>query len=247
MALSIVFAPQLGWNRAAAWNFINLGDFNGSVPGSGVVVSQTRTVADFNSIEINFPADIIIQQGQSPSLTIEAEDNLMPQVTTNVSGSTLTIENSQADWNRRVNPTRPVTIHITVKGLQLVDFPSAGTLRVEDFEANHLDVSISGAGTVTLANLSAQSLNVNLNGAGSITASGSVGSLKMDISGLGSFQGADLASQSADISISGAGNATVWAKTAWPPRSAGRLDKLLWLPECQPGSQRPGQCEQPGQ
>ena len=35
MILVIIFAPQLGWNKAPAWNFFNLTDFNGSVRAPG--------------------------------------------------------------------------------------------------------------------------------------------------------------------------------------------------------------------
>ena len=214
MLLSIVFAPRLGWNKAPAWGTFNLTGINGSVRGSGVVVSETRKVADFNSIEINFPVELTIQQGNATALTVEAEDNLLPQLATRVSGNIMYIESSQPDWTRRVNPTRPVKVHVTVKDLQRVDFPSAGTLRVEKFQANNLELSISGAGTVNLSDMTAKALTVNLSGAGNITASGKVDSLNMDISGFGSFQGGDLASQSADITISGAGNATVWARSS---------------------------------
>ena len=179
-----------------------------------MVVSQTRQLADFNSIEINYPVELTVQQGNANSVTIAAENNLMPQLATRVSDGTLYIENSQPDWTRRVNPTRPVILHLTVKDLQQVDFPSAGTLTVGKLQTDHLDLSISGAGSVTLSNLTARNLSVNLSGAGNITASGSAQNLTLDISGFGSFHGADLASQTAGITISGAGNATVWAKTS---------------------------------
>jgi hypothetical protein len=214
MVLSTVFAPQLGWNKAPSWNFFNLTGFNGSVRGSGVSISQVRQVADFNSVEINFPVELTIQQGNVTALTVEAEDNLLPQLATRVSGDTLYIENSQLDWSKRVNPTRPVWIHMTVKDLQRVDFPSAGSLRLEKFQADHLELSISGAGTMNLTDLTAQNLTVNLSGAGSVTASGAVNSLNLDISGFGSFRGSDLASQTADITISGAGSATTWVKSS---------------------------------
>ena len=217
MVLAIIFAPQLGWNRVPAWGSFHLGDwgsFNGSVGGSGVVVSQNREVADFNSVEINFPVELTIRQGKSASLTVEAEDNLLPQLATRVSGDTLYIENSQPDWIKRVNPTRPVRVNMTVRDMQRVDFPTAGTLLVETLDTDHLQISISGAGTVTLSNLTAHNLTVNLSGAGNITASGSVDSLSTDISGFGSFQGGDLASQAASITISGAGSAIVWAKSS---------------------------------
>jgi hypothetical protein len=215
MVLAVVFAPQLGWNRAPVWNFFSFNGVSGSVAGSGVVVSQTRQVADFNAIEINYPAEITIQQGATPSLKVEAEDNLIPQLATRVTGNTLHIENSQPDWLKRVNPTKPVRINMTVKDLTQVDFPSAGTLRVVALKTENLRVSISGAGSVTLSNLNiAHTLTVNLSGAGSISADGQVDTLSTDTSGFGSFRGDNLASQNAEVTISGAGNATVWAKSS---------------------------------
>lgn len=214
MLLSVLFAPQLGWNRAPAWNFFSFADFNGSVRGSGVVVSQTRQLVDFNAIEINYPVELTVQQGNANSLTVTAENNLVPQLAARVSGSTLYIENSQPDWTRRVTPTQPVILHLTVKDLQQVDFPSAGTLMVGKLQTDHLKLSIGGAGTVTLSNLTTHNLSVNLSGAGNITASGSADNLNLDISGFGGFHGAELASQAAAITISGAGNATVWAKSS---------------------------------
>jgi hypothetical protein len=215
MLLVIFYAPQLGWNRAPSWSAFHLGDwgvFSGSVRGSGVIASETREVADFDSVEINYPAEITVQQGDLYSLTVEAEDNLLPQLSTRVSGNTLVIDNDQPDWNRRVSPTRSVKIHMTIKNLQKVDFPSAGTLVVDNFQTDQLDIFISGAGTTTLSGLTANDLTVDLSGAGSITASGTVDSLNLDISGLGDFRGSDLASRDANITISGAGSATVWAR-----------------------------------
>jgi hypothetical protein len=211
LVLAIVFAPQLGWNKAPAWSSFNWSDSGGSIQGSGAVVTETRQLADFDSLEVDFPIELTIRQGSSNSMTVEAEDNLMPQLATRVSGHTLYIENSEPDWTKRVSPTRPVRIQATVRNLKRVDLPSAGTLRVETLETDRLEIAISGAGTVTLSNLSAQDLNIHLSGAGNITASGSVDSLSMDISGFGGFQGRDLASQAVDITISGAGSATVWA------------------------------------
>jgi hypothetical protein len=219
MLLAIVYAPQLGWNKVPAWGTFpfHLGDFSnfdGSVAGSGKIVSETRNVAGFDSVVINYPVELTIRQGDAASAMVVGDDNLLPQLATRVSGNTLYIEDSQPDWTRRVHPSRSVKIDLTVKNLQKVDFPSAGTLLIDKFQADHLKVSISGAGSVTLMDLTAQDLNINLSGAGNITASGSVDTLNVNITGFGGFQGGDLASQSADVSISGAGSATVWAKSS---------------------------------
>jgi hypothetical protein len=213
MVLAILFAPQLGWNKAPAWNFITINGITGSVAGSGVVVTQTRQAADFNAVEINYPVELTIRQGDTPLLTVEAEDNLQPQLATRVSGNTLFIENSERDWTKRVNPTKTVRINMTVKDLQQVDFSSAGTLHIVALKTENLRISISGAGSVSLCDLLiAQSLNMNLSGASNINATGKVDNLTTNISGFGSFHGDDLSSQTARITISGAGSATVWVK-----------------------------------
>jgi hypothetical protein len=218
MVCSIVMAPQLGWNKAPAWS---TGNFNGiylpgvnTLKGSGVVVSETRQVADFTSVNIDFPVELTIKQGSQAALTIQGDDNILAEVATRVSGDTLYIESRQPGWTWSINPTTPVKVDLTVKDLQHVDFTSAGIVRVERLKTDQLDLSISGAGTVNLVDLETQSLTTNMSGAGSITASGTADSLKMDISGLGSFQGGDLASQNADVTISGAGSANLWVSTS---------------------------------
>lgn len=217
MLLAVVMAPQFGLNRAPSWSYIHLGDFGnitGTIPGSGVVVSEERTLNDFQYIEIDYPVDLTVQQGKVPSATIQAEDNLLPQLATRVSGSTLIIENSQHDWTKRVTPTRGVKIVLVTPELQRIDFPTAGSLNVVNFETDRLEISMSGAGSINITDLSASSLSANLSGAGNITASGKTDQLDMHISGLGQFEGSDLSAQTADISISGAGGATVWVNTS---------------------------------
>jgi hypothetical protein len=213
MLVAVIVAPQFGLNNAPSWSYFHLGDFGyftGSISGSGVVVSENRSLPDFQSIEIDYPVELTIEQGVQSVVTVQAEDNLVPQLATRVSGSTLYIENNQRDWTKRVNPTKPVKIKLTVSDLQRIDFPSAGNLDIVDFSTDRLEISLSGAGSIHVTDLSATSLSTNLSGAGNISASGKVDQLNMHISGLGQFEGAELSSQSADISISGAGGATVW-------------------------------------
>ena len=45
MVGAVVFAPRLNWNKAPTWSYFTWTNFNGSVRGSGVVVSETRKVA----------------------------------------------------------------------------------------------------------------------------------------------------------------------------------------------------------
>ena len=207
---AVFYAPQLGWNDAPDWGELSTEDsFTGAVPGSGVVKTQTRTVEQFDSITIRYPSEVVIKQGSKRSVTIEAEDNLLAQLTTNVEGDTLVFENGEDSFSKRVDPTETVKITITVTNLKEVNFSTPGTLLVEGLKADDFDLKLNGAGDATLTDLKVGSLSVSLSGAGKITADGSADRLKLIISGLGDFEGASLQTLSADIQISGAGTATL--------------------------------------
>jgi hypothetical protein len=204
---AVIFAPQLGWADAPDWG-INT-SFNGSIEGSGVMARETRKAMDFNAISIRYPAEVKIAQGNLESVIVEAEDNLLPQLTTNVESGTLVIENSETNWSKRVNPTETVKITIVVKDLKKINLSSAGTLVVEGLTSDNIDLSLSGAGEVTLSGMKVGNLGVSLSGAGSINADGEAEDVKINISGLGSFDGKGLTSQVAEVVISGAGSATL--------------------------------------
>ena len=218
--LAIVFAGRFGWNASPEWGCgadhfpfircsLNL-DLRGGVPGSGVIRSEARQLPGFTGLSIDYPVEIVVRQGPSQSVTVEADDNLLPQLELRVSGGTLYIENNVPEWNRRVNPTRAVRIDITVSSLDRVDFPGAGSLLVENFETDQMSIFASGVGEVVFHGLNAGHLEISLSGAGNIEADGTAESLDLDISGVGGFSGEDLTIQSAQVDISGAGSASLW-------------------------------------
>ncbi len=207
--LSIIFAPQLGLT-SSGWT-ASIPFVWSSERGSGNVVSQPRQVADFNAITINYPSDVVISQGDTESMTIQAEDNVLRDLSTQVRDGVLYIGvGPQETLGSAILPTRPVRITITVKNLAALSVPAAGTTRLIGLKTNDLAVSISGAGGVSIENLSAQSLTSRMSGAGNVTASGTAAKVDVNISGFGSFNGADLRSDTASAGISGAGSATVW-------------------------------------
>lgn len=210
--LAIIFAPQLGWADATSvnWNF-DIGDeFGGAVSGSGNIKSETRKLASFETLSVGYPANVIVKQGAANSIVITADDNLLKQLSTDIEDGVLKITNAEGNWKDRVSPTKTVEIVITLKDVNKIVLPSAGTLLVSDLKTDSLDLVVSGAGDISLTNLDVTSLEVTISGAGSINADGNAGSLDVRISGFGDFKGGDLQSQIANVRITGAGSATVW-------------------------------------
>jgi len=212
LVLAIVFAPKLGLNNPSSmFTFTKHGDlFIGpGISGSGKVITETRKIGGVDAINVEYPAKVVITQGKVESLKIEAEDNLQPDIKTQVKNGTLEIFYEQTK-DKHVNPTKPIVINITVKDLAEVDFSSAGELSIDGLKTENLDVSLNGAGNLELNNVDIKKLSVNLSGAGSMSASGMADELDVNISGFGDFKGAELRDQNANVNISGAGSATVW-------------------------------------
>jgi hypothetical protein len=217
--LAVIFAAPLRWNSPPDWGCVwgespiaGCYGVGGVIRGSGTVVSETRDVPTFDGVSLDYPAVVTIRQGSTQSVTVEADDNFLPQLTTRVVDGRLQIGIIGIDWNRRVIPSREVRINLTVKDLGQIDLSSAGTVTVDGLETSVLRISVSGAGSLTLSHLAVQTLNVDLSGVGSVTADGTAQTISLDISGLGSFNGAALEAQNTTVDISGMGGATVWVK-----------------------------------
>jgi hypothetical protein len=212
LILAIVYAPKLGWANPSmgfmTWN----GDsayFGPGESGSGVVKSETREVSDFHAIEVDYPAQVMITQGKAVSVKVEAEDNVLPGLITQVQNGTLKISYKSKD-GKHVNPTKVAKITIVVKNLDDVQFSSAGELTINGLKTDDLNFGLDGAGKVTINEVTIKNLKLDLSGAGSLNADGTADNLDLNISGFGNFNGTDLHSKTASVDISGAGSATVW-------------------------------------
>lgn len=207
---AVIFAPQLGWTTLPNWG-INPG-FGGSIPGSEKIKTVTRDAGGFNAIRLEYPAEIVIQQGEAESVQITADDNLLPQLSTNVNGGTLTIRNAETNWNERVDPSKAVKITIVVKDLRRVEFAAAGKLLLKKLKVDDLTIELDGAGEIIITDLDAKTLTANLDGAGSITASGKADEVTVQLDGFGSFYGKDLQSLQASAKVNGLGSANLRAQ-----------------------------------
>ena len=183
----------------------------GGIEGSGNIQTEPRDTGAFQAISIEYSgAEIIVQQGDKVTVELEADDNLLPQLSTEVLSETLTIKNVETDWKNTVNPSKPVKINITVRDLsEIILSAPVGDLKVNDLQTGTLKLVVSGGAQVKLNGIQVDVLDSVLSGAGDIQVSGTAEEVKLILSGLGDFNAADLESKKADIELSGMGGATV--------------------------------------
>jgi len=177
----------------------------GLVRGSGNIETEERDVSGFHKVYLKGIGNLIITQGDEESLVIEADDNIIPLIRTDVFRHRLTI-----DFKRGYSfiPISKIKYHLTVIELDEVSISGAGDINCDDFNTDELEFDISGVGDIDL-NINAKRVEATSSGAGDITLSGKVDSQEIDISGVGKYNAAELESRECSISLSGAGSATV--------------------------------------
>jgi hypothetical protein len=181
--------------------------------GSGKMATETREVSGFNAVELSWLGDLAITQGPTESLTIEADDNILPLITSKVEGGTLVIGLEGGLGSNQVVPTRVVKYSLGVKDLSAVDLSGAGNISAPSIRADQLRVGLSGAGNVSLDQILATRLEVRSSGAGKITVGGQADTEAVVLSGLGAYEAGGLRASDVSVTISGAGGATVWAES----------------------------------
>lgn len=181
------------------------------IQGSGNKTTETRQVSGFNAVELTGIGKLIVKQTGTESLTIEGDDNIVPKVTTQVSGNKLLIGMEEGITG---TPKTPLVYNLTVKDIKSLALSGAGDIQADDLKVSGFAVQISGAGNATMNGLTADSLDAKLTGAGNFETNGTVPTQTVSISGVGSYNAGDLQSGIATVSVSGAGSATVWVTTS---------------------------------
>jgi hypothetical protein len=193
--------------------------------GSGKAATETRPVPEFQAIGLAGSMDLRVSQGATQSVTVQADDNLLPLLETVVedgkSGPTL-----QVRWKRGQSIYTRAKVQVTVVTPRLTALAAAGAgnIKVESFTTPALQLSISGAGDAKLEGLSTDDLGVRISGSGDVSGSGKASKLKVSIAGSGDVRLAALRADDVQVSIAGSGDAAVYADKTLDVHIAGSGD-----------------------
>jgi hypothetical protein len=152
--------------------------------GSGTMAIETRDVSGFSEVDLSGSGTVLVSVTGTESLTVEAEDNILPLLTTEVRDGRLVLGASQS-----ISPTRDIVYTVTVINLEAV--------------------TVSGSGSVTAVDVAAHAFEVDISGSGTVTPEGVSERLDVSISGSGAFKGEALVSATGTVSVSGSGGAVV--------------------------------------
>lgn len=179
---------------------MHVGEFD-AIKGSGKIATENRTITGFTRISLEGSADVYVTQGAAESIRIEADDNLLQHITTEVTGGELEISNRES-----ISPSQNVKVFITARSLEGLSIAGSGIIVTETpFSANTFELAIAGSGDIK-ARVNADVVDASIAGSGDIVVAGSAKSSSISIAGSGDYKAYDLSANTADISIAGSGD-----------------------------------------
>ena len=155
--------------------------------GSGVRGEEARSPGQFDSIDVGGPFRVEVVVGPETSVSISGDDNVVPKVRSEVSGSRL---------------------HIELPGRVVTDLPLTVTIATPTL----VELDAGGASTVTISGVQTESFEVDLSGASEATIRGQSEELEVDVSGASRLHAVDLSADRVDVDASGASKVSVTAR-----------------------------------
>jgi hypothetical protein len=150
------------------------------------VVEESRDVSGFEAVELREIGSLSIEQTGSESLTVEAEGDVLPKLTTKVVTDRLIIGPKPGT---ALHTATPINYKLNVKALNALDVSGSGEVDVEGIDTDRLVVTVGGAGSAKVG--------------------GRADEQEIDLSGSGAYRAENLESKQARIEVTGAGSALV--------------------------------------
>ncbi len=153
------------------------------IEGDGTLTTERRAIEDFAALDVDGACQVKWSSG-SPSLTVSADRNLLPRVTTTVSGTTLRIASAG-----KLLPSGVILITVSSNSLS--------------------EVRVNGAVGLTAGGISGPALKLDAGGTSFIGLDGAVTTLDAGLSGTSNLDATGLAVRSARVTLKGSANAVV--------------------------------------
>jgi hypothetical protein len=156
------------------------------VRGSGVRKTEKRDLAAFTSIETSGAFEVEVNCQKPASFEVEADDNLLPLVQTEVRGGVLHVSATKG-----YSSSGGIVLRITIPDLESVKSTGAGKFRVSDVKNDSFEIQSTGAAQVV--------------------ATGQSKSVKISSTGAGKIDAHNLRAEAAEVRVTGAAAVDVYA------------------------------------
>ena len=178
--------------------------FGAKHTGSGVLGTATRECRTFDEIEALGSIDIVVRIGDTHSVVVTGDDNLIEYVLTEVKGDRLHIRLDNGSYNLN----KPLIVTVTLPALE--------------------HAQLTGSGDVSITGLEQDSISLVVVGSGDVTASGRVNDLEAHVTGSGDMELRGLRARSVEATVQGSGDLSLTAEEKLNASVQGSGDIDYW-------------------
>jgi hypothetical protein len=176
------------------------------IKGSGDITKETRNLDNFTGVTTSTAIDIYLTQGDKFEVVVEADDNLIDYIVTDVDDGVLKVrfkKGFNVTWSKKK------IVHVTMKEIDLIKASSAGdVIGQTPIKAEGLKIRTSSAGDVKIE-VYAKTLDLATSSSGDITLMGEADYVEASTSSAGDIKAFELTVKEADVKASSAGDVKI--------------------------------------
>ncbi len=185
--------------------------------GSGNIISETRTVSNFNGISVGGSFEVEVKIGPVTEVKVEADDNIIKYIETTVSGNTLKI--NTRDLNNYSNVH--LKVYITTPSLYNVKSSASAEVVIKDVLTGNNTLSFRASSSSSInAEVNAPEIETDVSSSATVTLSGKTKSYKAEASSSADIKSFDLLSENTTVTVSSSALAQVFASVSLNARAS---------------------------
>lgn len=194
---------------------------NKKMKGNGKVITEKRTTAGYDEINVYGFFDVVLVSGKEGAITIQGEENLLPYVIAEVEGNVLKIHTTK---NINISTNKEIILTVPFEQISFVTLSGSGDLKSNStIVGSSFKAKFSGSGDLNL-DLKTTNFEANLSGSGNVVLTGNSDKFTSKISGSGDVDAVNLITKNSNLTISGSGNMKVNCSESLYARVSGSGD-----------------------
>jgi hypothetical protein len=183
------------------------------VEGNGNITKEVREVGNFTAIASGGSWDVVISYNTDKTVVIEADENLIQYIKTEVEGGKLIIKSEK---NINLKSSHKMKIYVSLTKITGLSMAGSGNMTGTGNFTNDgkTSFSLAGSGNINLDFKSIEKVAISIAGSGNINLKGTSNEVAVSIAGSGNANCEGLVANDVKVSVAGSGKVKVNSNTS---------------------------------
>ncbi|MDB5247926.1 MAG: hypothetical protein JWQ40_2320 [Segetibacter sp.] len=192
-----------------------------TITGNGNMKKETRSLSGYTGIALSGNMNVKMSYGNSSSITVQADENLLPYIQTVVEDGNLVVKSKDKVGLKTKNK---LIVYVTLTRVTNLKVSGSGNIMGDgDFSNDsRTNLAVSGSGNINVGINSFNETKLAISGSGNITIKGkSTNNIDATISGSGNIDCSEVSCNDVFAQVSGSGNIKVYANKSIDAKVSG--------------------------